>query len=156
MVNNVFRDVAIIFHAHCLSPFRFLADMLVRGRDHALWDANIAFPLERLHQLITEGVWSDPHSERLWKQTFQYPYQLWDQDPTSSPNVALKLHDVELVCPWCQRSGPINLTKFKLMHVKKTAVCRCTVCKRDFNAETLSAQYLKSDLRRFTEAWYIS
>jgi Glycine-rich domain-containing protein-like len=72
------RDVAICFHVHCLSPFRFRNDMI----NHGLWQTGIKFPLEGLYQLIQSEQWSDPDSERIWNQHYpKTPYQLWASDP---------------------------------------------------------------------------
>lgn len=146
----IHRDVAIIFHAHCLSPYRFLADMLCRGRYASLWNAGLAFPIERLHHLIKDGVWSDPTSEGLWRDSFPNPYQLWDKDPTSNSDAVLSLHDIlNFVCPWCNQCPTVNLSNFTLTHLTKTTTQQCPSCRRVFNADNLSAQYLKNDLNVF-------
>lgn len=75
------RDVAICFHVHCLSPFRFMRDL---RRDHPdLWDAGISFPVERLHHLLEKGIWTDAASETAWNSEYtESPYQLCKSDPT--------------------------------------------------------------------------
>jgi hypothetical protein len=153
------RDVAIVFHSHCLSPFRFLADMLSRGAQPHLWNAGLAFPLERLHHLIIKGIWSDPGSEKIWNEAYrEVPYQLWIENPGLMPNTELSLPDIDMVCPWCKQIGTFPLVKFARMHVKKVATCECPSCSHQFNADSLSAHNLKVDLERFatTDAgWYL-
>src|SRR5271167_3314125 len=74
------RDVAIVFHAHCLSPYRFYADMNRLG----LWATGIAFPLERLYSLNATDTWSDAASEQAWNGSGKVaPYQLWHTDPAA-------------------------------------------------------------------------
>ena len=54
------------------------------NNDHpGLWTAALSFPLERLHDMLSKGVWTDTQSESVW--TAEYPnsgYQLWTTDPT--------------------------------------------------------------------------
>jgi len=59
----VLRDVAMIFHAHALSPFLFMTDILQRGPYSQLWKSKIAFPLRRLSVLISANQWRDHRSE---------------------------------------------------------------------------------------------
>jgi hypothetical protein len=142
------RDVAIVFHSHCLSPFRFFTDINRRGE--GLWNKDIAFPLERLYTLIANGVWSDPVSEFKWMGVGKAaPYQLWESDPASGS--VLRLQDVEMRCPWCSVDGQVPLTEFCLTHTTKKATSRCSSCGQRFNADTLSAKFLKNDLDEFIE-----
>ena len=155
-----FRDVAIIFHAHCLSPFRYLSDMLCRGLLPLLWTSDMVFPLERLHHLIVNGIWSEPESERQWNRAYpNSPYQLWTSDPTTTPDAVLTFQNLEMVCPWCGQVGTYDLAKFTLMRLRKVPVCQCPSCDMTFNAENLSAQNLKQDLNWFRsskQGWYFS
>ena len=109
-----------------------------------LWKKGIAFPLERLHQLISGGIWSDPASERKWTQVYpKLPYQLWGDDPNIAPHVELQLQDIDMWCPWCERVSSFRLSDFWLMHVKNNP-CSCS-CGRTFTASTLSAMRLQKD-----------
>lgn len=159
-VNNltVARDVAIIFHSHCLSPFRFYADMIYRDEPEALWNKGLAFPFERLHLLITNQIWSDPESEEMWNRHFpKTPYQVWNANPTSTTSISPVLQDVDMQCPYCDRTVTINLLNFQKMHVTKVDKCQCPSCDRTFNADDLSAYHLKKDLSNYTRAqgeWY--
>ena len=139
------RDVAIIFHAHCLSPFRFYADMNRRGR--GAWNKGIAFPLERMYALIQGGIWSDAESEHIWTGTGGTAYQLWESDP--STGVELQLQDVEICCAWCSHTQTIPLPQFAQMHTAKTGMCKCSACSRTFNADNLSAKFFKDDMSEF-------
>jgi len=153
------RDVAIIFHAHCLSPFRFFADMLCRGSPPTvLWHADMIFPLERLRHLIVNRIWSDKESEKIWNEAFPTtPYQLWDMDPTVTPGATLKLQEMEMICPWCKNVAGIDLARFTNMHCRKNVVCICSSCERNFDIDSLSAQLLRQDLLQFLRVqtgWY--
>ena len=130
-----------------LSPFRFMVDMLYRGSG-LLWKLRIAFPLERLHQLIHDNVWSDVSSQLRWEAKYpQIPYQLWSTDPMQGGT--LKLQDVKFTCPWCSNWSFIPLKDFTNMHRLKNERCRCMHCGRIFNADTLSAKLLRDDLWQF-------
>ena len=143
---TLFRDVAIIFHAHCLNPYRFFADM---NRRHVnLWNRGLAFPLERLFSLIARGVWSDPASERLWLATGKSaPYQLWSSDPAQGGQLGLQ--DPRFTCPWCSRTEEIPVAEFTRTHTTKSSPTKCRSCGHQFNADTLSAKYLQIDLLDF-------
>ena len=134
--------------------------MIRRNRHQALWAKGIAFPLERLHHLITTQTWSDPDSELMWNKRFpQAPYQVWSVDPTSTTAAAPVLQDVEFRCPVCDRTGTVELLKFQKMHLTKTAKIQCPHCPRVFDADTLSARFLKNDLSKFTSTdgeWYFN
>jgi hypothetical protein len=77
----------MMFHAHCLSPNSFFADVLSR---ECFQHNCLSFPLERLHLLIATGTWSDPESEKVWNDTFSTPYQLWANDPRVGGALALQ------------------------------------------------------------------
>lgn len=138
------RDVAIVFHGHCLNPYRFFTDMNRKG----LWEKGIEFPLERLFSLMANGVWSDAKSEQMWTGSGKSaPYQLWESDPASGAK--LQLQDPRFPCPWCSCTEEIPLADFCETHTAKTSICRCRSCSRQFDAVTLSAKYLCDDLREF-------
>jgi hypothetical protein len=148
--------VAIVFHAHFLSPFRFYTDVNRRGT--LLWENGIAFPLERLAILIENGIWSDEASEKLWIGNGKSePYQLWLSDPFNGGQ--LRLQDVPFTCPWCTQTQSLPLKEFTLMHTTKTTACRCGSCGKEFNADTLSAKLLAIDFLKFLQTqngWYHS
>jgi hypothetical protein len=115
----------------------------------------LAFPLERLHTLIANGQWSDEQSQLLWESAYDVPYQLWSADPASGAE--LQLQSVAFHCPWCKQTGTISLNQFTQTHISKTAVSSCGSCRRQFNADNLSAKYLKQDLTDFLtveDPWY--
>jgi hypothetical protein len=157
-----YRDVAIIFQAHFLSPFRFIADMYSRGPNLALLHAKISFPLAKMHDLIANDIWSDPESEHQWNQAFpQIPYQLWASNPLTS-NAPLRLQNIDMVCPWCEKIMILDLAKFTLMHTRKMDSMKCPNCTVEFNADKLSCTNLLMDLKRYDaqkeaaneEIWY--
>jgi hypothetical protein len=135
--------------------------MLHRARRNFsnLWSKGLAFPLERLHGLISNGVWSDEVSQSIWDSLYNSPYQLWEEDPASG--VTLQLQDVAFACPWCSQSEMrvCDLASFTQTHITKNALSACPACGHKFNADKLSAQYLKEDLTEFIavqDAWYLS
>jgi hypothetical protein len=157
-----YRDVAIIFHAHFLSPFRFCADMCSRGPNPVLLQARISFPLAKMHDLIANDIWSDPESEYQWNQAYpRIPYQLWASSPLTT-NAPLRLQNIDMVCPWCEEIVVLDLAKFSLMHTRKMDSVACPKCHVGFNADKLSCVNLLRDLKRFTaqaetgreETWY--
>jgi hypothetical protein len=103
-------DVSLIFHSHCLSPSQFFADVLRRKQ---FKDKGLAFPVERLHSLISSGTWSDVHSETVWNDTFSCAYQLWDQDPDQGG--VLNLQSVGMKRSWYD-SHAIPSTSCHLRH----------------------------------------
>ena len=140
------RDVAIIFHAHCLSPFRFYADMNRNNR--TIWSKQIAFPLERLFALIQNGIWSDVESEQIWSRGETLPYQLWETDPVVT-QATLRLQPVEMACAFCSQMEHFLIEEFTEMHVTKVNEIECPSCRKKFNADRLSAKYFKDDLASF-------
>jgi hypothetical protein len=146
------RDVAIIFHSHFLSPFRFYADMSCRGPRHILLDSKVSFPLEKLHHLITHKIWSDAESRQQWMEAFpQIPYQLWDSDPFTT-DASLKLQDIDIICPFCHKIIILDLAKFTLMHTRKNVPCSCPACDEHFDAGKLSCENLRQDLTKYLES----
>jgi hypothetical protein len=134
--------------------------MICREKIPGLWNKGIAFPLERLHHLITTQTWSDPESEKTWNQRFPgAPYQVWNVDPTSTTPGPPVLQDVEFQCPICGRTGTIEILKFQKMHLTKVGTCQCPSCNRTFNADSLTSHFLRKDLLNFTlddGGWYKS
>lgn len=134
--------------------------MSSRGPRPLLLHAKLSFPLERLHALIANGLWSDEESERVWAQAFpQTPYQLWDNDPftTDSP---LRLQDIDMICPWCDKVIVVDIANFTNMHTLKTVQTMCPKCGIKFDADRLSARNLQKDLLKFVDSensddtWY--
>ena len=151
-----YRDVAIIFHAHCLSPHRYYEDMFYRKQDSMLWNMGISFPLERLHNLIVSDAWSDPFSQRVWEEFLPtFPYQLWSAQPEK--NGVLQLQDVRWECPWCKEITTIELEEFTRIYSKESNCCACTGCGVWFNVDLISAKYLVTDLSEFRltrDVWF--
>jgi len=119
----------------------------IRLRQSNLWSKRLAFPLERLHALIANGTWNDEQSQILWENAYDVPYQLWESDPSSGTE--LRLQDVSFTCPWCTRTGTIELESFSQTHIQKKTISDCPSCDHQFNADNLSAKYLKDDLSEF-------
>lgn len=108
-----------------------------------------------MHGLIANGQWSDEQSQLLWESAYDVPYQLWSADPASGAE--LQLQNITFPCPWCMHTGTISLDQFTQTHLSKKAISYCGFCGRHFNADSLSAQYLKQDLADFLtvdDPWY--
>ena len=126
-------------------------------RGPSLWSKKVAFPLERLASLIESSVWTDIESEKIWND--KYPrstYQIWDSDPALGMS-KLILQDIQFSCPWCDTQQTIPLGTWTEIHTTKTVVWSCASCQVKFNADTLSAKYLKDDLLEFNKTnnpWY--
>ena len=113
-----------------------------------LLDSQVVFPLEGLHRLITHNIWSDAESQQQWIEAFpQAPYQLWESDPftTDSP---LRLQNIDMVCPWCEKVVLLDLAKFTLLHTRKHVLMSCPKCAVKFDADRLSSMNLRQDLQK--------
>lgn len=116
----------------------------------SLWNVSLAFPLERLHDLIERsngsGIWSDVESEQLWNHRFRdAPYQLWNTNPFHGGT--LHLQNVHMTCPTCDKAVVFDLHQFTAMHVTKKSTIQCPECYTTFDTEHLSAKHLVNDLR---------
>jgi hypothetical protein len=144
----------MIFHAHCLNPYRFYADINRRGR--RLWKRGIAFPSERLASLIQKDIWSDDDSEGSWLDLGDpVPYQLWETDPKFGGE--FRLQDIEIYCAWCRHFQFIPCEEFAKMHINKQTGLKCGACNVSYNADTLSAKFFVDDLCDFLKEhnpWY--
>src|SRR5208282_942961 len=115
-------------------------DMNHRDRGPILWNLHLSFPLERLHALLSRGIWSDEKSEAAWASFYPaFPYQLWNAHPNTGAH--LHLQDVQLKCPWCSEVGMIDIYQFAKTHITKKSISRCSLCNHAFNADSLSAKY---------------
>lgn len=127
------RDVAILFHAHCLCPFHFSETVL--SRKHL---GGLAFPLERLHSLISNGQWSDQGSEEIWQKALSSPYQLWNEDPSKVG--ALELQNIEITCPSCSAYVVIDLHNWIDMRANEVLLKQCPTCLSSFRPRCLTTQ----------------
>jgi hypothetical protein len=123
-----------------------------------LLNSKISFPLERMHHLITHNIWSEPDSRQQWIEAFPgTPYQLWDNDPFST-DAPLKVQNIEMVCPFCNKTIILELATFTLMHTRKNFRCSCPKCNVQFDADRLSAENLRQDLLKVLKSenknWY--
>jgi len=126
-------------------------------RISAPWENGISFPLQRLYTLIVNKIWSDAESEAVWKGAGNsIPYQLWQSDP--SDGGVLQLEDIRMSCAWCNAPVEIPLEDFWKTHTLKEPVSRCPSCGVHFNADLLSARYLRQDLLDFikTQSGWLS
>ena len=92
----------------------------------------------------------------LWENAYDVPYQLWSLDPASGAE--LRLQNIAFTCPWCTATGTIKLEPFSQTHIRKTVISGCPSCGHQFNADNVSAQYLKEDLCEFLKVedpWYV-
>ena len=124
-----------------------------------LWDRGLSFPLERLHDLLSKGIWSDNESQSAWEAFYpKFPYQLWNAHPETGAH--LHLQDVQFHCPWSNQVATVPLEKFAKTHVTKYSTFTCPSCYQDHDAAKVSAKYLLEDFRKVsysdfnvTDAW---
>ncbi|KAL1924966.1 uncharacterized protein VTP21DRAFT_4620 [Calcarisporiella thermophila] len=91
-------DVALVWHAHMLSPFRYAEDMVRLYKMDAI---EINFPLEALHEAIaTDLNYMDPEAVRFWEQNTNEPYILDER------NIDKIKHQVQ--CPWCRTTTTLS------------------------------------------------
>lgn len=124
-------------------------DMHYHTYRNILWDKQIAFPLERLHALIASGMWNDEQSKETWEQAIGLSYQIWADDPASEATP--QFQDVQITCPWCNKAELVDLDKFTLTRMTKSTDITCPGCQHKFNADSMSAEYLRKDLLSFLE-----
>lgn len=152
------RDVAIVFHSHCLSPYRYYQDMFYKSQSSLLWSYKISFPLERLHDLIAANVWSDPFSQRVWTEYYpNLPYQVWSVDPRNGGYI--ELPDIHWECPWCEDTAMVDLVEFTKMYLNEPNSCACTCCGTRIDLGSVSSKHLANDLKQFIlgrDIWFDS
>jgi len=120
-----------------------------RKRGPILWDGGLSFPLTRLHDLISKGIWTDNESESAWEAFFpQFPYQLWNAHPETGAH--LYLQDVQFHCPWGNQVALISLEQFAKTQVTKSSTFTCPSCGRLHDAETVSSKHLFEDFKKVT------
>ena len=142
------RDVAIVFHAHCLSPHRYYQDMFYNSKESLFWDYSVSFPLKQLDDLITTNIWSDPFSERVWGEYWpNLPYQVWSANPQDGGQLGLQ--DVLWECPWCEETDLLDLVEFTKMYAKESNSCMCSYCQTRIDHDSVSSKYLVKDLQEF-------
>jgi Glycine-rich domain-containing protein-like len=122
------RDVAIIFHAHCLAGQHYANDILSVGGFRSV--GLPSFPLERLHDLVLKGIWSDPESERIWTETVCCPYQLWKQPPSEIGKCILQ--NVVARCSFCDVLVELECRLLSGKPQTETAGYECTSCRKSF------------------------
>jgi hypothetical protein len=153
------RDVAVVFHSHCLSPFRFYADIKHRAtRQHAtdLWDM-ITFPLARLHRLLASDEWSDEASERMWFDMFRIPYQVWRSNPLTT-RCPLELPNIRFPCPLCQIPCEFDPALFTQYRITKLGALTFPCCGNSFTVDSLAAIQLREDMQKLSDnasPWYV-
>lgn len=122
------RDVAICFHVHCLSPFRFMKD--IKKDQPRLWEAGLSFPLERLHHMLEKSIWTDLTSQTIWDSEFpDWPYQLWKTNPVLTDEQAFiqevdipKSFSLDLVAASLRKenSQPVSFTNVRVSTLQPT------------------------------------
>jgi hypothetical protein len=146
----------MIFHAHCLNPFSFTADLATFFEN--LLDAGIEFPLERLHTLIKTGMNSDAESQLQWNNyhlehgydVALVPYQLSTDLPHTLGDMdSWKTSGIYVTCPWCSSDAVLDLTSFTAMRLGRS-LSNCSNCNTSFDASTFTSKMLLNDLTCYT------
>ncbi|RUP49677.1 hypothetical protein BC936DRAFT_141841 [Jimgerdemannia flammicorona] len=131
-------DVACIWHAHLLSPYRYYEDLLrlYPTSEHML---DYVFPLEKLHKVIASGYQIDLPSEITWLEyTGNEPYVLALNDITTRL--------VAFSCPWCSKQSEIQWETWARVKTQKGLSFRCQHCTAKCNADTLSGRRFLDDV----------
>ena len=126
------------------------------GDAHDLWD-RIRFPLERLHNLIASGRWSDEVSERRWLDKYELPYQVWPSNPLTTPQCALQSPMIRFPCPQCRKQCNFDATLFSQYRITKQGALRFPCCGKSFTTDDLTAIHLRDDFNQFFDnrnPWY--
>ncbi|KAJ6048035.1 hypothetical protein N7460_004182 [Penicillium canescens] len=136
------RDVAIIFYAHLLSPFKFQSD-IVSSFWMLWWKAEIEFPLARMCAINTDNA-----SKLAWM--YQYPnipYQTVEFTPTgdhayiTAENV-MDIHGYRCGSKHCKKKAYVipmtEWSKYRVGRAKLTCPgCKTTFTNRETKPETL-------------------
>lgn len=132
------RDVAIIFYAHLLSPFKFQKDITIALSD-LLWRAEIEFPLARMCAINTDDA-----SKLTWPMNDfpNIPYQTVEFTPTrdhaytTAENV-MDIHGYICGSKHCKKKAyVIPMTEWSKYWVGRAKLI-CPGCKTTFtNRET--------------------
>ncbi|KAL1924968.1 uncharacterized protein VTP21DRAFT_4622 [Calcarisporiella thermophila] len=129
-------DVALVWHAHMLSPYRYAEDMIRLYKADAM---EINFPLQALHEAIAiDENCSDPESVRFWEMNTKEPYIL---DLRSIEQIS---HHVQ--CPWCKVTNILSWKEFVKMKTTKGTSFSCTGCFGHLNADNLSVRRFLDDM----------
>ncbi|KAJ5491206.1 hypothetical protein N7539_002773 [Penicillium diatomitis] len=143
-------DVAIVFHAHHLAPFTFMADLHYRKRYAPLKRAQRDFPLAGLVSLINDNEWSHDLSEAIWVSVYpNTPYQVWNNHPQDDGLLALP--EVEhFLCPrqQCERRITVDWDEWAQMRIGAGEI-QCHGCNSTFTRDEICRISLRSDVVRF-------
>ncbi|KAJ6000280.1 hypothetical protein N7481_000689 [Penicillium waksmanii] len=130
-------DVAIIFYAHLLSPFKF--EIAIASDFQILWKAEIEFPLTRMRAFNTDHA-----SKRAWMNEYpDIPYQAVEFTPAgdhayiTAENV-IDIHGYRCGSKHCKKKGTyvIRMTEWSKYRVDRAKLI-CPGCKTTFtNRET--------------------
>ncbi|RUP44279.1 hypothetical protein BC936DRAFT_149685 [Jimgerdemannia flammicorona] len=155
-------DVAYIWHAHLLSPFRYYEDILrlYPGSQHML---DYAFPLEKLHNIVTGGFKIDLLSEMTWLE------HTHNAEPYVLTLAEIDTRPLEFICPWCNKASQVqcealllDLTKFLRLifadrqtwakiKTEKGPDFRCSHCSAVCSADTLSGRRFLNDVTHYQQ-----
>ncbi|KAM4058186.1 glycine-rich domain-containing protein-like domain-containing protein [Hirsutella rhossiliensis] len=147
-------DVAMVFHAHCLNPFSFTADLTMLFE--RLLDAGIEFPLGRLHNLVKVGTNSDTESQCQWDNyhlehghnAALVPYQLSPDLPHAlGDTIGWKTAGIYVKCPGCNSEMAFDLTSFSTMRLSGKPLT-CTSCNISFDATRFPTNLVSASLRQ--------
>jgi len=145
-------DVAMVFHAHCLNPHSFTADLTMSFEN--LLRVGIEFPLERLHTLIKIGTNSDTQSQRQWDEyhlkcghaTALVPYQL-SHDLPNALSDSWKTFGIYTSCSSCNTETVLGLSPFTTLRLGRKLLI-CPNCDASFDTTQLPTDLVSASLRQ--------
>ncbi|CAG8492422.1 11672_t:CDS:2 [Dentiscutata erythropus] len=129
-------DVCYIWHAHCLSPFKYYEDML-RLYPTLL---KLNFPLQKLNDIWNTGSnFVDKKSQKIWEEFTGTPWVLDTSDKS----------EFTIICPWCNTSNKIKSDSYVKIMKEKSMNQYCANCSVELSADTLSAKRFYDDIVKF-------
>ncbi|KAJ1978691.1 hypothetical protein H4R35_001800 [Dimargaris xerosporica] len=132
-------DVAYIWHAHMLSPIKYMQDI-----QRLAPTANIlqyAMPLQRLHEMYENGKTPDAMSVEYWEKHTQLPYTLASLDDSSYLTR----------CPWCTTKFTVAWPTIIALRgqVLPAAPATCPACHAPWDRDVVSGHRFWSDIQAY-------
>ncbi|CAG8524716.1 9004_t:CDS:2, partial [Gigaspora margarita] len=129
-------DVCYIWHAHCLSPFKYCEDML------RLYPTLLKhnFPLQKLNHIWNSGSnFVDKKSQKIWEEFTGTPWVLDASDKS----------EFTIIRPWCNTSNKINPDSYVKIMKEKSMNQYCVNCSAELSADTLSVKRFYDNIEKF-------
>ncbi|KAJ1962831.1 hypothetical protein IWQ62_003401, partial [Dispira parvispora] len=131
-------DVALMWHAHLLSPFAYYEDMSLLEHNGLLLEYE--FPLEKLHEVYLNDCQVPEDSVRAWEEFAGKPYHLQLDDFPK-----YKTH-----CPWCKAEFDLSWEEAVDLRTRKRPQVhiKCSTCNAPYNRDVLSGHQFWSHVHR--------